>query len=242
MYDREGYPMIITYAGYAKLQKHKGLHDITHFGVSDQKGELDPRRTTTKPLKYKGEVQLSEIQDEHTVKYLGVIPAGLEPFRVKEVYLFLDDGTLFAIGHPRVEIKNPDGSITLEDYFPYTGITEKPIELGVALANITKLLALKHVPMDEFEQSLITLQTASVLGEEILKIEETLFKLEPDYRALKAKVNQILQEHSQKLSEQQKLLLELQLLLLEGISLLGEQIVNLSKDIQSLKAQIFKEV
>jgi len=236
------YPMIITYAGYAKLQRHKGLHDITHFGVSDQKGELDPRRTTTKPLKYKGEVQISEIQDEHTVKYLGVIPAGLEPFEVREVYLFLDDGTVFAIGHPRVEIKRPDGSITLADYFFYTGITEKPIELGVSLANITKLLALKHVPMDEFEQSLMTLQSVAVLGDEILKIEETLYRLEPDYRALKEKANQIFREHSQKLSEQKELLVELQFLVLQGVSLLGEQILNLNKEIQALKAQIFKEV
>jgi len=236
------YPMIITYAGYAKLQRHKGLHDITHFGVSDQKGELDPRRTTPKPLKYKGEVQISEIQDEHTVKYLGVIPAGLEPFEVREVYLFLDDGTLFAIGHPRVEIKRPDGSITLADYFFYTGITEKPIELGVALANITKLLALKHVPMDEFEQSLMTLQSVAVLGDEILSLSKTLTLLEGDYRQLKAKVNRLLKEHQDRLSEQEKLTFELQLLLLEAISVLGDEINNLAKDIQALKAQIFKEV
>ncbi len=236
------YPMVITYAGYEKLQRHKGLFDITHFGVSDQKGELDPRRTTPKPLRYKGEVELGEIQDEHTVKYYAKIPAGLEPFEVREVYLFLDDGTLFAIGHPRVEIKKPDGTTELKDHFLYTGITEKPLEIGVAMANITKLLALKHVPMDEFEQSTVIFHAVSVLGDEILSLSKTLTLLEGDYRQLKAKVNRLLNQHSERLSEQEKLTFELQLLLLQAISTLGDAINNLAKDISALKAQIFKEV
>lgn len=232
------YPMVITYAGYEKLQRHKGLFDITHFGVSDQKGELDPRRTTPKPLRYKGEVELGEIQDEHTVKYYAKIPAGLEPFEVREVYLFLDDGTLFAIGHPRVEIKKPDGTTELKDHFLYTGITEKPLEIGVAMANITKLLALKHVPMDEFEQSLNVLSGFSVLGKALIENTQRISVLEGYLNEIKEssqnQKNEI-QFLKEQLSELKVDTNQIKLLIIQGYAQISRAILDLSAKISLLE-------
>lgn len=236
----EAHPLILTDIGLARALQRKtsGIEvDITHFAVSDQKGTLDPRRTTPNRIIYKGIPEIYAIEDEHTIKYICKVPEGLEPFLIREVYLFLDDGTLFAIGQPRAYAEGK-----LIDYITYTGQTEKPLLVKVAFTNATKILALKNVPMDEFEQSLMTLQSVAVLGDEILSLSKTLTLLEGDYRSLKAKVNRLLSEHSERLSEQEKLTFELQLLLLQAISTLGDAINNLAKDISALKAQIFKEV
>jgi len=186
----EAHPLILTDIGLAKALQRQSADiqaDITEFGVSDQKGALDPRRTTPNRIIYRGTPEVKAIVDDHTIQYTCRIPAGLDPFLIKEIYLFLDDGTLFAIGQPRVYIGNQ-----LIDYVTYTGQTEKPLLVAVSFTNATKILSFKNVPMDEFEQSLAILDVSLTLGErlqvarqeleDLKKAKDTLFANSREFR------------------------------------------------------------
>ncbi len=191
----EAHPLIITDIGLAKAieKANSGINaDITKFAVSDIKGDLDPKRTTTNRIIYQGQPQVKAIVNDHLIQYSCIIPAGLNPFLIKEVYLFLDDGTLFAIGQPRITAQNPDGSTQLIDYIAYTGQTEKPLLVGVSFTNASSILSLQNVSMDEFEQSAALFDVSMTLGNRILTLrqeiedlklaKQTLFKNDREFR------------------------------------------------------------
>ncbi len=227
----EAHPLILTDIGLAKALQRQSADiqaDITEFGVSDQKGTLDPRRTAPNRIIYKGTPEVKAIVDDHTIQYTCRIPAGLEPFLIKEIYLFLDDGTLFAIGQPRVYIGNQ-----LIDYVAYTGQTEKPLLVGVSFTNATKILSLKNVPMDEFEQFAASLNHTFTSGdrfqvirqelEDLKRARDTLFANDREFRA-----------RIERLEQEVKTLEENQIALAASIYNLAYYVLRNTQEIQRL--------
>ncbi|WP_457635782.1 phage tail-collar fiber domain-containing protein, partial [Persephonella sp.] len=228
----EAHPLILTDIGLAKALQRKSADiqaDITEFAVSDQKGTLDPRRTSPNRILYRGTPEVKAIVDDHTIQYTCRIPAGLEPFLIKEIYLFLDDGTLFAIGQPRVYIGNQ-----LIDYITYTGQTEKPLLVGVSFTNATKILALKNVPMDEFEQSLSILDLSATLGNKILKLRQEVESLKQAREVLFGNDNEF-RARIEKLEEDVKTLWENQIAIFGSLAIQAKILLEHRQEIERLK-------
>lgn len=198
-----------------------------YYKVSNQDIPLDPTLTDLPGVWKQDNISGYIPVDPDTVEFVIDIPHEEAKSWGKTFGLYLSDGTLFAIAKPP---------------YPFPPNLRQTFRIQVRYSNINQITDFKYIPFYETEQSLMTLQTAAVLGDEILSLSKTLSLLEGDYRQLKAKVNRLLNQHSERLSEQEKLTFELQLLLLQAISTLGDAINNLAKDISALKAQIFKEV
>lgn len=231
----EAHPLILTDTGLAKALQRKTSDiqaDITEFAVSDQKGALDPRRTQPNRIIYRGIPEVKAIVDDHTIQYTCRIPAGLEPFLIKEIYLFLDDGTLFAIGQPRVYIGNQ-----LIDYITYTGQTEKPLTVAITFTNATKILALKNVPMDEFEQSLSILDTTATLGTKILKLRKEVELLKQAREVLFENDNEF-RKRIEKLEKDVETLWQNQVAIFGSLALQAKILIEHRKEIERLKGGI----
>ena len=231
----EAHPLILTDTGLAKALQRKTSDiqaDITEFAVSDQKGALDPRRTQPNRIIYRGIPEVKAIVDDHTIQYTCRIPAGLEPFLIKEIYLFLDDGTLFAIGQPRVYIGNQ-----LIDYITYTGQTEKPLTVAITFTNATKILALKNVPMDEFEQSLSILDTTATLGTKILKLRKEVELLKQAREVLFSNDNEF-RKRIEKLEKDVETLWQNQVAIFGSLALQAKILIEHRKEIERLKGGI----
>ena len=228
----EAHPLILTDIGLAKALQRQSADiqaDITEFAVSDQKGALDPRRTQPNRILYRGTPEVKAIVDDHTIQYTCRIPAGLEPFLIKEIYLFLDDGTLFAIGQPRVYIGNQ-----LIDYVAYTGQTEKPLLVGVSFTNATKILSLQNVPIDEFEQSASVLDLAFTLGERLQVARQELEDLKKAKEVLFANDREF-RQRIEKLEQEVRTLEENQVALATSLYNLAYYVLRNIREIELLK-------
>ena len=198
-----------------------------YYKVSNRDIQLDPTLTDLQGVWKQDNISGYFPIDNDTVEFVIDIPPEQAISYGKTFGLYLEDGTLFAIAKPP---------------YPLPPNLRQTFRVQIKYSNINQITDFKYIPFYETEQSLMTLQTAAVLGDEILSLSKTLTLLEGDYKELKRKVNELLTQHSERLSEQEKITLELQYLLLEAISTLGDAINNLAKDIQALKAQIFREV
>jgi len=231
----EAHPLILTDIGLAKALQRQTADiqaDITEFGVSDQKSALDPRRTTPNRILYRGTPEVKAIVDDHTIQYTCRIPAGMNPFLIREIYLFLDDGTLFAIGQPRVYIGNQ-----LIDYITYTGQTEKPLVVAVAFTNATKILALKNVPVDEFEQYMAILDVSLTLGDRLLTVRQELEDLKLAKDTLFTNDREF-RQRIEKLEEDVRTLEENQVALAGSIYLLAHLVQRNALEIERLKGGV----
>jgi len=231
----EAHPLILTDIGLARALQRQTADiqaDITEFAVSDQKGALDPRRTTPNRILYRGTPEVKAITDDHTIHYTCRIPEGLEPFLIKELYLFLDDGTLFAIGQSRVYVGNQ-----LIDYVTYTGQTEKPLTVAVAFTNATKILSLKNVPMDEFEQYLSILDLSAVLGKKIAEHKQEIERLKEAREVLFANSREF-RKRIEKLERDAKTLWNNQLSIFASLALHARLLVEHKQEIERLKGGV----
>ena len=231
----EAHPLILTDIGLAKALQRQTADiqaDITEFAVSDQKGALDPRRTTPNRILYRGTPEVKAIIDDHTIHYTCRIPEGLQPFLIKELYLFLDDGTLFAIGQPRVYIGNQ-----LIDYVTYTGQTEKPLTVAVAFTNATKILSLKNVPMDELEQSYTILDLSGTLGRLIVRHRQEIEKLKQAREVLFENSREF-RERIEKLERDAKSLWNNQLAIFTSLALHARLLLEHKQEIERLKGGV----
>lgn len=227
-------PLIITKEGLDAILKASTTGsklNITRFGISDQKGRLDPERTTTNRLVYTGTVNLKGIKDKNSLVYSCIIPAGLDPFYIREVYLFLDNGKLFAIGQPKVEIGRQ-----VVDYLIYTGYTEKVITLIVGFTNAGEVVDISVIPKDEFEQGGALLDAITTFGFEILDLHQRIDRLEGDYLNFKRSTNETLQDHENRLSTTEGDIINLEYAGLESTVTLGEEIIKLRQELERVKS------